>query len=199
MGHKWTDEEHDIVRRDYRGTNASYQRIADRLSVTFYAVKGQAAKLGILQQKSPPWDDKELDRLAKLIHTHSITQIAKKLHRSPNAVKVKATRLKLGLRLRDDWYTKKEICEILGVDHKKVQTWIDSGALVARWHNDHKPQQNGMAMWHIEAKALRSFIISYSGELLGRNVDIQQVVYILTVTKAENHFVRKSKNKLKIA
>ena len=178
--HIWTEEERDIVRRDYNGTNRSAGRIADGLGVTLYAVKGQAAKMGILQQKSPPWSDKDLEQLSELIHTYSITHIAKKLHRSANAVKIKATRLKLGLRFRDGWFTKMEVCEILGVDHKKVQVWIDSGALIATWHNGRKPSQKGMSMWHIETKALRDFIINYSGELLGRNVDIQQIVWLLT-------------------
>ena len=177
--HHWTAEELEIVRRDYRGTNLSADRIALYLNVTRNAVKGQAAKMGLLQQKSPPWSESELKQLSKLIHTHSISQIAKRLHRSPNAVKVKATRLKLGLRLRDDWFTKAEVCEICGVDHRKVQAWIDSGALVASWHTERKPQRNGMAMWHIEVKALRNFLINYSGELLGRNVDIQTIIWIL--------------------
>lgn len=178
--HKWIEEERDIVRRDYKGTNASAQMIADRLGVTKCAVKGQAAALGILQQKSPPWTPKELERLEELIHHYSVREIARRLHRSHNAVKVKATRLKLKLRLRDDWYTKMEICQICGVDHRKVQQWIDSGALKASWHNGRRPSQKGMAMWHIEAADFKEFIINYSGELLGRNVDIQQIVWLLT-------------------
>jgi len=177
--HCWTDEEREIVLRDYEGTNASAQRIADRLGVTKWAVKGQAAKLGVLQQKSPPWTPREVEYLQELIHQYPIPQIAKKLHRSQNAVKVKATRLKLGLRARSDWYTKREVCEILGVGHKKVQLWIDSGALDATWHNGRKPQKGGMNTWHITTEALRHFIIRYSGELLGRNVDIQQIVWIV--------------------
>jgi DNA-binding CsgD family transcriptional regulator len=177
--HRWTEEEEEIVRRDYRGTRLSCRMIAANLGVTEYAVKGKAAALGILQQKSPPWTAEELERLQLLIHKHAIPQIAKKLGRSCNAVKIKATRLKLGLRTRDDWYTKKDVCEILGVDHHKVQAWIDSGALVATWHSEKKPQRNGMAMWHITTEALRSFIIRRSGELMGRNVDIQQIVWII--------------------
>jgi len=180
--HQWTDKERAIVRRDYMGTNASARQIAEKLGVTQHAVKGQCAKMGILQPKSPPWTKKELDQLWLLIHKHSIPQIAKKLHRSTNAVKIKATRLKMQLRTRDDWYTKREVCEILGVDHKKVQTWIDCGALIATWHNRKKPSQKGMAMWHITNEALRSFIIRHSDELLGRNVDIQQIVFIVTGT-----------------
>lgn len=178
--HNWTDEDRDIVRRDYDGTNASAQRIAGKLGVTIFSVKGQVQSMGLAIQKSPRWSEEELARLEELIHRYSITQIAKKLKRSRNAVKIKATRLKMGLRVRDGWFTKREACEILGVDHRKVQSWIDSGALVATWHNGIRPQKNGTAMWHITTGALRSFIISYSGELLGRNVDIQQIVFILS-------------------
>ena len=178
--HRWNDEEREIVRRDYQGTGESALRIAASLGVTQYAVKGQAASMGILMQKSPPWTERELDILQDLIHTTPVTQIAQKLHRSSNAVKIKATRLKLGLRTRDDWYTKKEVCEILGVDHKKVQKWIDEEAIVATWHNGRRPCQKGMSMWHITSDALKRFIITHSGELLGRNVDIQQIVWLLT-------------------
>jgi len=179
LKHKWTEEEQEIVRRDYNGKNQSADDIAQRLGVTRCAVKGQVQKLGLAMQKSPPWTEKELERLQELIHRHSTTTIAKMLHRSSNAVKVKATRLKLQLRTRDDWFTKREVGEILGVDHKKVQSWIDSGALIATYHNGKRPQKNGMNMWHFELKDLRNFIVNYSEELLGRNVDIQQIVWIL--------------------
>jgi len=179
LKHRWTEDERQIVRRDYKGTTASVQMIAAHLGVTRCAVKGQVQSMGIAMQKSPPWTKDEIERLEELIHRFSVSQIAKRLHRSCNAVKVKATRLKLKLRLRDDWYTKNEVAEICGVDHKKIQSWIDNGALKASWHNGTRPQKNGMAMWHIEAKDLRGFIINYSGELLGRNVDIQQIVWLV--------------------
>ena len=177
--HRWTDEERSIVTRDYDGTNKTSQRIADNLGVTLYAVKGQAAKLGIMQQKSPDWTEKELEKLAELIHQYSITQVAKRLNRSANAVKIKATRLKLGLRSRDGWFTKREVSEICGVDHKKVQSWIDNRILKASYHNGVRPQKNGMCMWHIKEADLRDFIINNSGQLLGRNIDIQQIVWLL--------------------
>ncbi len=178
--HKWNDDDLDVVRREYAGTNLSAQMIAAKLGVTQFAVKGRVQLLGLAMQKSPPWTPEELEHLKEVVHKYSIHKIAKTLRRSDNAVKIKATRLKLCLRERDDWYTKKECCEILGVDHKKVQSWIDCGALVATWHTDRKPQKNGMAMWHIEAADLRKFILNYSGELLGRNVDIQQIVWIVS-------------------
>ena len=177
--HKWTEEERDIVRREYNGSNSSGKRIASILGVTLYGVKGQVQILGIAQQKSPPWSDKELDNLVELIHIYSITSIAKRLHRSINAVKIKATRLKLGLRVRDGWFTKKEVCEILGVDHKKMQGYIDRGELKASWHTGKKPQKNGMSMWHIESKDLKQFIKKNAGDFQGRNVDLQTIVWLL--------------------
>ena len=178
--HKWTEAEQAIVRRDYKGTNASAAEIAARLGVSKWGVKGQAAKLGIMRQKSPPWTPGEINRLEELIHRLPVGAIARRLHRSPNAVKVKATRLKLNIRLRDDWYTKVEVCEIVGEDHKKVQRWIDSGALKASWHYGTPPGKKGLSSWHIEAIDLKQFIIKHCGELLARNVDIQQIVWLLT-------------------
>jgi len=113
------------------------------------------------------------------VEVHQNINVPKKLKRSANAVKIKATRLKLNLRLRDSWYTKSEVAEICGVDHKKVQQWIDSRALKATWHYGRKPCKEGMSSWHIEAEDLKEFIIYYCGELLGRNVDIQQIVWLL--------------------
>jgi hypothetical protein len=95
-------------------------------------------------------------------------------------VKVKAVRLKLNLRVRDGWYTKADVCEIVGEDHKKVQRWIDRGFLKATWHFDRKPSKSGLSSWHIAEADLKDFLILYSHELMGRNVDIQQIVWILT-------------------
>jgi hypothetical protein len=178
--HKWTDEEKAIVRRDYRGTGASAELIAELLGVTRCAVKGQAANMGLLMQKSPPWTQEEYRILKENVHRKSIGQIAKMLGRSNNAVKVKATRLQLAVRKRIGWYTKSEVMEICGIDHKKVQEWIDSGALPATWHFGNKPGGPGLASWHIDYEDLRNFLLVHSGELLGRNVDLQQVVWIVS-------------------
>ncbi len=174
----WTDAEVDILRREYKGTNKSAERIASKLNTTRHSVKYQVQKHGLAISKTK-WTDKELERLEELVHIYPVTKIAKIMNRSQNAVKVKATRLKLNLRARDDWFTKREIAEICGVDHHKVQKWIDSGALKASWHGDLKPQKNGCAMWHIELSDLKNFLVKYSGELVGRNTDIQTIIWIV--------------------
>ena len=178
--HRWQPWEVDVVRCEYAGTNASAQQIAVKLGVSRHAVKGKVQALGLCIPKSPPWTEKEEELLRELVPRYSVPVIAKKLNRSVNAVTVKARRLGLSRRSRDDWFTKREVAEICGVDHKKVQRWIDRGALKASYHNGRRPARLGLAMWHIELRDLRSFLLNYADELTGRNVDVQQIVWIVS-------------------
>jgi len=184
--HKWTDRERDIVRRDYDGTNKTSQAIAAKLSsmvgdkITLFAVKGQAAKMGIMQDKSPDWTEREIEELTEKITIYAPSTIAKSMSRSVNAVVVKAKRLGLSRRVRDGWFTKKEVCEIMGVDHRKIQGYIDRGVLRASFHNGIKPQKNGGACWHIRQADLISFIKANKGDFQGRNVDLTMIVWLLS-------------------
>lgn len=183
--HHWLPAELDIVRREYNGTNRMSQKIAVKLSyiandkITLYAVKGQAAKMGIMQDRSPCWAEGEIEILAEMITAHSPITIARRLHRSVNAVVVKSKRLGYSRRVRDGWFTKKEVCEIMGVDHKKIQKYIDSGDLKASYHTEIKPQKNGGACWHIKQEDLVKFIENNAGDFLGRNVDLKMIVWLL--------------------
>ena len=47
QNHKWTDDERDIIRRDYKHTRKSRQELAARLGVTEYGVAGQISSMGI--------------------------------------------------------------------------------------------------------------------------------------------------------
>lgn len=185
MGHKWTDEEREIIRRDYAHTHASRQAIAARLGVGEYGVAGQIAKMGIAKRTDRhPWTPEEDERLKGLIPRYATSHIAKMLHRSINSVVVRSQRLRLHRRNHDGWYTKKEVCEILGVDHHWLQRRIDSGALKATYHNGHRPTQFGLAMWHIDEKDLKAFIRQYPDEINGRNVDMLQIVDLLAGVQA---------------
>lgn len=183
--HKWTDDERDIVRREYDGTNQMSHRIADKLTyitgdkITFFAVKGQAAKMGIMQDKSPDWTEREIETLTEMITQYAPITIAKRLRRSLNAVVVKSKRLGLKRRFRDSWFTKREVCEIMGVDHRKIQGYIDRGELKASYHSGAKPQQHGMAMWHVNTGDLAQFIKQNAGDFQGRNVDLVMIVWLL--------------------
>jgi hypothetical protein len=178
--HQYTGDEREIIRRDYRGTRESAKAIAQAIGATEYGVRGQIYKMGLAKKTDRRnWDPKQDNELRKLLPHYCVEEIARRMNRSVNSIVVRAKRLRLHRRSHDDWFTKKEVCEILGVDHHWVQRRIDSGALKATYHNGCRPSQKGMAMWHIEQEDLRTFIRRYPQDLEGRNVDLIAIVEIL--------------------
>jgi len=178
--HKWTDEERDIIRRDFRHTRRSRQELAARLGVTEYAVAGQISNMGIAKSHDRhPWTLKEKERLAELILQYCPRNVALKMHRSINSVVVMAERQHIPCRCRNGWFTKREVCEILAHDHKWVQARIDCGVLKASSHYGGIPQQLGFSAWHIEEKDLVEFIRRHPEELVGYNIDIIMIVELL--------------------
>ena len=131
--HRWTEEEKEIIRRDYQHTIASKKEIAERLKVSWQAVAGQIARMGIAKRTDRQhWTPEQDERLAQLITKYAPGRVAIRMHRSVNSVVIRAKRLGLSRRVRDGWYTKRDVCEILGVDHHKAQRWIDSGRIESK-------------------------------------------------------------------
>ena len=171
--HQWTEAEQDLVRLHYDGTRASIDILMKMVGCSRYGVKGQVAFLGLARRlKEPNWTEKELHYLETHYQKQSVRVMAHALKRSMNAVKIKATRLHYSLRARDGWFSKMEVCEMLGLDHHRVQRWIDKGELKASYHTGRKPSQKGMSMWHVDAADLKALIINHCKELQGRNIDI---------------------------
>lgn len=186
--HKWTEDERNIIRRDYRHTRASSQEIAARLGVSEFAVKGQVSEMGIAKRDDRrPWTPEEKEKLADLINRYCIRRVAQKMHRSLNSVGMMSRRMGLSRRDRTGWFTKQEVCAILGHGHKWVQVRIDSGALEATYHYEHRPTQIGQSAWHIEEKSLVKFIRTYPEDMVGVNLDIMTIVDILAGILNNNH------------
>lgn len=182
--HRWTEEEIGVVRRDYAQNRASLRDIANHLGVSEHTVAHQVDKLGLRKRpERKSWTLKEDDYLREVANELSPNQIAKKMKRSVNSVVVRMKRLKLHRRYRNGWYTKNEVCEILGVDHKFVQTRINRGELKAYPHNGSIPKQYGGACWHIKEENLKEYILEYPHELNGRNVDLIQIIDLLVGLK----------------
>ena len=179
--HRWTQEEDNIIRRDYKHTKASKIEIASRLGVTWQAVNGRVQIMGIAKRTDrKSWDPKQDERLMELMGKYSPFTVARKLRRSVNSVVLRFKRLGGSRRLgRDGWYTKQEVCEILGVDHHWIQRRIDCGALKASYHHGHRPDKLGAASWHIDEKDLRAYLIKHSIELNSRNVDLPIIIDLI--------------------
>ena len=178
--HQWTEEERAIIRRDYQGTLSSRAELAGRLGVTPFAVAGQVARLGMSKRDNRrAWTPEEDRYLLENMNKFSCYTVARHLGRSINAVVIRSKRLGISLRARDGWFTKNDVCEILGVDHKWIQRRIESGHLKATFHYMRRPSKIGGTCWHIKESDLKKYIRTYPQELTGRNVDIVMIVDIL--------------------
>ncbi len=187
INHIWTDEERAIIRRDFKHTRSSRQLLARQLTeitgerITEYGVAGQIAIMGIAKSDDRrQWTPEEEVKLMELIPSYCPRVVAKMMHRSINSVVVKSKRLNISRRVRNGWFTKSELMEILGHDHHWIQRRIDSGALPATYHYGHRPSQLGGSAWHITEKDLKKFLKTYPEELMGCNIDIITIVDILS-------------------
>jgi hypothetical protein len=175
--HKWTEAERDIIRRDYKGDDASAERIARYFDVSVNAVKGQIQTLGLSFAAHRHWTEDEEEQLKELITQYSVHAVHKMIGRSISSITQKAAELKCSMRTRDEWYNKSDVCEILGVDHHKIQQWINSGALKADRRRE--TEEGRTSCWHILESDLKTFIVGHCFELIGRNVDLFAIVHIV--------------------
>ena len=175
----WTPLELEVLRRDWQpGKNNSL--LAARLGRSETAVKGRASWLGLTKPNGfkhwSPWDD---ERLRDMVGRLPPEQVAKRLGRSVTSVKARAGRIGASWRDRDNWYTAQEVSEILGFGPQWVGKRIRDGTLAASYAGGSESDGKKHHVWRIERSDLRAFLRRHPHELVGRNVDVVQIVEIL--------------------
>ena len=179
--HNWTQPERDFIRLNYQGSIESRRYLASVLKVSDHAVAGQIARMGLCRRTSrTKWTPDEDEVLRTLLPKHSHIKVAKIMHRSVNAVVVRAKRLEVSRRERDDWFTLADASQILGVDHRWIATRISNGTLKASLHYPGAKSDDSPRAHHISRSNLRNFIRRYPEELNANNLDLISVVDLLS-------------------
>ncbi len=183
--HKWTPEDDNYLRRNFDGTQESVRIIASYMGLGFYAVDTRASNLGIKNKgRFSPWSNQDQEHLGGLVGRFSFEVIAERLERSVYSVKGAVYRFGFLARYRDGWYTASEAASILGVHEGWISRRIKEGLLKAKKHGTGPERCNhGPRQWHIEEKDLRQFILDYSSDLVGRNVDLWAILNIVVSEK----------------
>jgi len=182
--HHWTEDERDYLRRNYRYTIESLKSLALKLGVSDSSVRQQLTHLGALKLTGR-WSMESQSFLETNYGKLSNRKISERLGKSVNAVTGKAHRLGITGRGKDDWFSMKEMAQILGVDQSWIRRRLGNGFKLEISPHDleHTPKKGQYSSWHISRKSLREFIRKYPEELTGHNVDFVMLVDILAGVK----------------
>ncbi len=141
----WSDKEIRTLRRLHNKTKIN--DLIPILNKTKSQLNSKIIELGI-QKKKGPWTDKQLEYLDDNYGRLPAEQIAKRLHRSRNALKITAFRKLHKLNQRSNIYTSRAVAEELGLSCAKIViAWLDRGYLKGeRAPFSYGPNQ----VWHFE-------------------------------------------------
>ena len=179
--HVWTQQECDLLRLYYRGTTESRRYLAGVLKMSDSAVAGKISRMGLCKRSDrTKWSAEDDEQLKTLLPKYTVSRISKIMHRSVNAVYIRAKRLKISCRDRDDWYTLQEAAEILGMDRRWVRKRVEIGVLKASTHYEHPRSDGYTSAYRIRRGELKNFIRRYPHELNAVNIDVIAVVDLLS-------------------
>jgi len=176
--HHWTPAEFELCRRYYDGHKESIDYLQTLIPTTHQGIKQKAIALHLTKRQKPPnWTPEELDELARLTPIWSVPRIARKMHRTENAIR--AVQWKKSISpLNREWFTQAEIVQILNVNGQTVQKWVKTGIL----HTSKEGPRD--AYLRITTKDLYSLVVNHPGELQGRKVDMVFLVDLLSNYRA---------------
>ena len=127
MKNYWTPEQDQFLRDHWQ--KMSDEEMAANVGHPLTSTKARRGKLGLYERKGyrgKDWSQEELDYIREVWGQKTIPEIAKKLGRSINAVKVKTQRMGYtGQKWYGEMMSARKVSELLGVDvHTVCDYWI---------------------------------------------------------------------------
>jgi hypothetical protein len=171
----------DQLRQMYRRTGRKKLALSSELTkfcsafrLPRTAVMNRARKLGLnIVRPFKPWTDKEKEALRKLAGLLGIYTIAKRLGRSPYAIKNQLSQMNLTAQLTDG-YTIRQLQLLLGVPNRSIQMWVNTKAL----HMDLDKER-------ITESSVREFVRHNLFEFSFRKVDESWMKSLLSTQRAK--------------
>lgn len=130
----WTRDQEDQIRQAYhRSRNRTIlsqevTRLATSWGIPRYLITNHAAKIGICNTSWKPWTKQEITTLREKSGVLPLKKLAKELGRSPVSVKQKILKLNMSSAVSEG-YSIKQLQELLGVRHARVENWLQQGWL----------------------------------------------------------------------
>ncbi|MBW2599984.1 MAG: hypothetical protein JRC60_07925 [Deltaproteobacteria bacterium] len=185
------ESELQIIRDLYDGTTVKTNIIMMRLGRKYprWHVKRLAQSMGLARlSKMPNWSEKEEQYLEDNYHHKGYVSIRNGLmringgvSRSLTAMKLKAKRLQINKG--SEGYTLRGVEALLGIDHHKIERWIDARWLAGKRRGTLRKKSQGGDMWFFHPEDLRTFIINHPDEIDLRRVAKQEFIALLAGEK----------------
>ena len=126
-GKSWTEEEDLFIQAHWQ--EMSDEELAIAVGHTLAATRARRGRLGLRHRQSfkgKDWSKEELDYIREVWGEKTVPEIAKKLGRTINAVKIKAQRMGYtGQKWYGEMMSARKVSELLGVDvHTVCDYWI---------------------------------------------------------------------------
>jgi len=160
--------------------------LARQLGWPRWAVTRVAQKLGLAHpcpKDRRTWTRKEESFLRKWAGRRSAKWIGRRIGRGMTSVTLKLGRLRLSRRLTEG-YSERALEKVLGVDHRRIRRWSDSGWLICEtpFGADRGDGQPAMMLFS-EASVLR-FLIDHRDEYELRRVDQEWFLWLIFDSQA---------------
>ena len=173
---QWTEDEVEYLHLHYKGDCQHVLQLAHKMNRTKDSIEGKANSLGLMRNKRPFWSEDEIELLKDNVGEYNVAKLANMVHRSVNSTLIKIKALKLHRKNRNGWYTTSEAGQIMGCSRNHVLSLIKRNKLYATNHYE----DEGRNIRKITREALKNFICKHHGELQGRNVDMVQLVDVIS-------------------
>ena len=174
----FTDQIDQLVREIYLNppdakTRPGIRLLAQKVGMPHWALKKRARELGLARTKELPWNEPELEILARYAWM-SDERIRLKLKAAGYTRTVTAIHLKLKrMRFKHDgnFYSACSLAQALGIDPHAVTRWIKSGHLKAKLRGTARTEQQNGDSYVIQEKDVRRFILEHPTDIDLRKVD----------------------------
>lgn len=173
----WSEEDKNYVIQNYKHTIESAQQVGNVLKRTAIAVQCMAGTLHLQNRVRNNWKTEEDEFLTDNYADKSMHFLTDKLGRSRNSIYCRAEELGIVRHDRNDCFTIQDLVPVLGIAHRTIRSWIESGKLKCEVE---KPESGPVFRYRITRQNLKLFLKKYPLELQGKNVDMVWLIDILT-------------------
>lgn len=184
-----TEDELGAIQKYYDGTPLKLNKIMRILNAggnkyPRWYVQRVASERGLSRTKSANWTKQEEEYLMEnypskgwVVIQNGLKRINGGVHRTPCAILLKKKRLHINKR--SDGLTMRMMEDLFGIDHHRVERWMNLGYLNAKRKGTDRTEAQGGDMWHFDIKTVRDFVISYPEEIDIRRVEPLNFIHLL--------------------